>query len=169
MEEKIRVFQAKGRSLKKLMEDTGNQREYKFEMQYDFFKDILLAKDFKIEFQKKEFNEKFMFLFSIEKYEVERALNFISWYEKGKKPEDRLPFYGEGKPYFALINFNNFAGTIINFLLLEKGFKNLISTFAPSELDRCIVLTKDYNGDTIAHLFVLKDKVKEYYPEKLTK
>lgn len=157
------VFPARGRRLDKLMEVTCDPREYPIEMQYDFFEDIL-STELKLEFTRGWFNENFMFLFSIDKYEVERALNFISWYEQEKEPEYRLPFYGEGKSYYTIINFTNFAGTIINFLLLEKGFKNLISTFAPSELDRCIVLSKNNDNETIAHLFVLKDNVKEYYP-----
>ena len=163
MEEKIMVFPARGRRLNKLMEVTCDPREYPIEMQYDFFEDIL-STELKLEFTREWFNENFMFLFSIDKYEVERALNFISWYEQEKEPEYRLPFYGEGKSYRPIINFTNFAGTIINFFLLEKGLKNLISTFAPSELDRCIVLSKNNDNETIAHLFVLKDKVKEYYP-----
>jgi hypothetical protein len=163
MEEKIMVFPARGRRLDKLMEVTCDPREYPIEMQYDFFEDIL-STELKLEFTRGWFNENFMFLFSIDKYEVDRALNFISWYEQEKEPEYRLPFYGEGKSYYTIINFTNFAGTIINFFLLEKGLKNLISTFAPSELDRCIVLSKNNDNETIAHLFVLKDKVKEYYP-----
>lgn len=162
------VFPAIGRRLNKLMEVTCDPREYPIEMQYDFFEDIL-STELKLEFTRGWFNENFMFLFSIDKYEVERALNFISWYEQEKEPEYRLPFYGEVKSYYTIINFTNFAGTIINFLLLEKGFENVVTTVSPRELTRCIVLTKDYSGDTIAHLFILKSRVKEYYPEKLTK
>lgn len=129
-------------------------RDVRVEYQYNFFEDIVFAN----QGMSIDASRIGRFLLEFDRVDVERAIDGLRKID-GKTIWEQMPMFSVENGIDSVPSvqaFVNFAGSIVDFLLVEKGLRELKSSFGVTRT--AIRIQKNPAGDTVGLLFELKNK-----------